>query len=142
MLRNRLPVVQMMDGARTQFFQLYNYTKDAAGNAKEKVNTANPKVKTAGCVAVGLATAVAAPYVAGTALSAIGFTKTGVAAGSVATTMMSKAWTLGYGTAAVSGMQSAGAAGVGATASIVAGWLGYKAAKKVSGSGQELKPKL
>uniref|UniRef100_A0A914XLE9 Uncharacterized protein n=1 Tax=Plectus sambesii TaxID=2011161 RepID=A0A914XLE9_9BILA len=70
-------------------------------------------------VAAGVATALAAPVVAGAAVGALGFGATGVAAGSWAATMM--AWGGGTVPAAVAVLQSVGAAGIAGGTQVYAG---------------------
>ncbi|KAL8596895.1 hypothetical protein ACOMHN_065844 [Nucella lapillus] len=84
--------------------------------------------KLAGCLVVGTVVAVAAPVAVPAAAAAIGFGSAGIAAGSTAASMMSAAWTSGYGVGVVATLQSIGAAGIGAKGMVAAGGVGFKLA--------------
>jgi len=76
--------------------------------------------------------AVAAPVALSLALPAVGFTSTGIAAGSTAAWMMSQASGVIGGAAVVAACQSAGAAGLGATytalTAVGGAWIGQQVA--------------
>ncbi|KAL8608815.1 hypothetical protein ACOMHN_051420 [Nucella lapillus] len=96
----------------------------AGGGAYSATKKVSPKL--AGCLVVGTIGAVAAPVAIPAAAAAIGFGTGGIAAGSTAASMMSAAWTSGYGVGAIATLQSIGAAGVGAKTVAATGAVAYK----------------